>query len=482
VDREPVIIGGKDEIIIRGYELPEGKLEALTALMVLPDVPILVSPQEDGLEVHATPADHEGFAEFVAVITPEATSEVFERGPDQETRVYELPDRKLEAFTALMVRPDIPILVSPQDERIEVYAAPDRQAIVERFVTMIHPGEHHSPPPPRPSPRPRVTVPEGEIVIHAYRLPEGKLEALTALMVRSDVPVLVSPQEDRLEVHATPAQHAIFAQFVALIAPDERHPGASRFTDDGPSMARRIEKKIQRKIKAVEKKAKKIAKKRKERKKHKECQKEKERKKCKEKRTKHDHSSSEHTFNADRGTHIEGLIEENIKGALESLSALGDEEQLAKVTEMVHQLASEAAHGGLKDQGQSLEAQAKALEQQARAFEAQAEQLEEQATQIEHQAEHIEHLADELNEQADELREKAEVFEEGKRGALVAQADSMVAEANALSSEVNVLLEQAGGFERVAEGLEEKAGVMDDWAGALREALEAANTLSATAE
>ena len=54
----------------------------------------------------------------------------------------------------------------------------------------------------------------------SYSLPEGKLKALTALMVRPDVPVLVSPGKKSIEVQGTPDQHAIFGAFVNLIHPD----------------------------------------------------------------------------------------------------------------------------------------------------------------------------------------------------------------------------------------------------------------------
>lgn len=60
---------------------------------------------------------------------------------------------------------------------------------------------------------------KGETVVKAYKLPKGKLEALTALMVRQDVPVLVSPEDDCIEVYGTPGQHKIFKAFVDLIHP-----------------------------------------------------------------------------------------------------------------------------------------------------------------------------------------------------------------------------------------------------------------------
>jgi len=60
---------------------------------------------------------------------------------------------------------------------------------------------------------------EQEIVVRSYQLPDGKLKALTALMVRDDVPVLVRPLEDRIEVHATARQHKVFRAFVDMIHP-----------------------------------------------------------------------------------------------------------------------------------------------------------------------------------------------------------------------------------------------------------------------
>ena len=54
----------------------------------------------------------------------------------------------------------------------------------------------------------------------SYSLPKGKLKALTALMVRPDVPVLVSPGKKAIEVQGTPDQHEIFGAFVQLIHPD----------------------------------------------------------------------------------------------------------------------------------------------------------------------------------------------------------------------------------------------------------------------
>jgi beta-lactamase regulating signal transducer with metallopeptidase domain len=67
---------------------------------------------------------------------------------------------------------------------------------------------------------PRGSPEKGETVARQYKLPQGKLEALTALMARQDVPVLISPKEDCIEVYGTPRQHKIFKAFVDLIHPE----------------------------------------------------------------------------------------------------------------------------------------------------------------------------------------------------------------------------------------------------------------------
>lgn len=65
---------------------------------------------------------------------------------------------------------------------------------------------------------------EGESTItRSYRLPAGKLQALCALMVRDDVPILVNAGSTEIEVIATPRQHEVFAAFVEMI-----HPGGGQ--------------------------------------------------------------------------------------------------------------------------------------------------------------------------------------------------------------------------------------------------------------
>ena len=129
-----------DETITRDYFLPEGRLEALTELMVRSDVPILVTPKDDRIQVHATEAEHHVFKLFVDMICAA-----------EEHRKYELSEGKLEALTELMVRPDVPIIVSPGDDSIGVNGTSVEQDIFEAFVNMIE-GKAQKAPAPMPAP------------------------------------------------------------------------------------------------------------------------------------------------------------------------------------------------------------------------------------------------------------------------------------------------------------------------------------------
>ncbi|MCH7701834.1 MAG: hypothetical protein IID37_09105 [Planctomycetes bacterium] len=123
--------GGSDdgETVTRSYKLPDGKLAALTELMVRQDVPILVSPRSDRLDVDATPAQHEVFARFVNMINAQERQES-----------YRLPEGKLKALTALMVRSDVPIWVVPGREDIQVKGDNNDQDTFAAFVKLIDPG------------------------------------------------------------------------------------------------------------------------------------------------------------------------------------------------------------------------------------------------------------------------------------------------------------------------------------------------------
>ncbi|MBN2560566.1 MAG: hypothetical protein JXQ75_06520 [Phycisphaerae bacterium] len=125
-------VPGSDEgVIVRTYKVPEGRLEALTKLMIRPDVPTRVRQVDGGIEVHATKADHATFKAFVDIITVK-----------EDTKVgYRLPEEKLKALTELMTRGDVPVMVSPGEDEITVHGGPAVQSVFGAFVNMIHPSD-----------------------------------------------------------------------------------------------------------------------------------------------------------------------------------------------------------------------------------------------------------------------------------------------------------------------------------------------------
>lgn len=88
------------------------------------------------------PASWRGPGPFADVFGPEGVGGLLWRAPESDetmTRSYTLPDSKLEALIALMVLSDVPILVSPNDDHIDVHATARQQEVFAAFVDMIHP-------------------------------------------------------------------------------------------------------------------------------------------------------------------------------------------------------------------------------------------------------------------------------------------------------------------------------------------------------
>lgn len=119
----------------------------------------------------------------------------------------------------------------------------DRPEREERVIIREHGdqgGVHRTPPrapkPPRAPRPPRAPKPPHapkapRIDSHAkewrdYTLSKGKLEAFTALMSRSDVPVLVRPGDGKIGIQATPKQHKVFKAFFQMIDPSDSRADA----------------------------------------------------------------------------------------------------------------------------------------------------------------------------------------------------------------------------------------------------------------
>ncbi|MEE8156472.1 MAG: M56 family metallopeptidase [Phycisphaerales bacterium] len=133
------------------------------------------------------------------------------------TKTYKLSKGKLEAITELMRRDDVPILIRPGDDSIEVYGNQAQHMIFGAFVKMI----------------------DGEDQVESYQLSEGKLGALTELMARDDVPILIEPGDDSITVHGNDLEQAIFGAFVKMISEATKVSQASDAVPSADASSRR---------------------------------------------------------------------------------------------------------------------------------------------------------------------------------------------------------------------------------------------------
>lgn len=111
----------------RTYALSEGKLEALTKLMSRSDVPVLIRPGKDEITVIATEPVQHVFESFVQMIDP----------GENRWEDYKLSEGKLKDLTELMARPDVPVLIRPDDEAIHFQGTDLQQSIFADFVGII---------------------------------------------------------------------------------------------------------------------------------------------------------------------------------------------------------------------------------------------------------------------------------------------------------------------------------------------------------
>ncbi|MBI5763949.1 MAG: hypothetical protein HZA51_10535 [Planctomycetes bacterium] len=77
-----------------------------------------------------------------------------------------------------------------------------------------------------------------EKIDRVYKLSQGKLQALTQLMSRQDVPIMIRSENDGIHVSATPAEHEVFAAFVRMIDPNVSSTGSSRSATPAPRRSR----------------------------------------------------------------------------------------------------------------------------------------------------------------------------------------------------------------------------------------------------
>ncbi|HPF40059.1 MAG TPA: M56 family metallopeptidase [Phycisphaerae bacterium] len=114
-------------------------------------------------------------------------------------RTYQLPEAKLKALTRLMSRSDVPTRIQSVPGGILVMAPEADQAKFAAFVEMI--------------------TGKGMDDAQSYKLPQGKLEALTELMALDDVPVLVHPGDEEIGVQGGALIQRTFRDFLTLLGP-----------------------------------------------------------------------------------------------------------------------------------------------------------------------------------------------------------------------------------------------------------------------
>jgi beta-lactamase regulating signal transducer with metallopeptidase domain len=220
--------GVEDEV----YVLPSGKLEALTELMILDDVPVLVAPGDEALKVYGKPAQQEAFAAFVDLVHPKQKAEevIQEQGRVRargsrgaRTRVEVHSDGRGQARSESRrgaSRGESRRSDTPFGIRSGVGVPPAPPAL---------PTPPTPPTPPSRTPGVRVLAEaltgvqpmlEDVEIVRSYELPKGKLELLNKLMLRDDVPVRVRTYDDHIEVHGNAEQHRRFRQFIELIHPE----------------------------------------------------------------------------------------------------------------------------------------------------------------------------------------------------------------------------------------------------------------------
>lgn len=383
-------------------EPPRGRLPKLPKPPKAPPLP----PLPEAIPVPAIPGAP-GFA--------------FGKG-ERLIRAYELPEGKLEALTALMIRSDVPILVAPQEDRIEVHATAAHHAAFERFVELINPGEKS---------------------VRAYNLSPGKLEALTELMVRADVPVLVEPGAEDIKVHGTGIEQAVFGEFAMMIAPDSGQIGAGLSPTRKKAAADRPVRRAERKEREAKRKAE-----RKQRKAERKAE-------CKEReaegkaRQKAKRKARKSTTTETSTTETKGCKE--VEG---SHGGKGDDVKTCAKAALLDDAVKLAAQA----YAEKLARREHALEAQVENFEQQAQTLEEQARKLEHQAQELELQAEQLEETAEDLRDSAEDAEEDdEQEALFAEANKLEAKAEALVAKAEIIENEAEHLEQQADGFAEAA-------------------------
>ncbi len=346
---------------------------------------------------------------------------------------------------------------------------------------------------------PRAQSPSSDTLGLVYTLPEGRLGALTQLMVRSDVPVLVRPGDGTLTVYGTRPQHRVFRAFAELIAPGEvsvttEDGGAVEFTNrgqfenlhknSGGDRARadrqRAERRAQRSRDEASRQAERA---RRQAERHAHLHREKAERQADVHRHRNEIRSELRNREQEMRQRYREIHRHQNQHRHHDLCAPRRSEELSSAYRMEIEIHREAQNAKaelmreLEAMVADVEAMAGEIEAQALAFAAEAEQsvvfsdeFEARIEQIEEQREALMEQADEMREHADEMREEAWEDEEEISEDVRAEIESAVAEIEAQAEEI---ARQAEMMWAEAEAAEGEAEAAEAQAEAIAEAVEA---------
>lgn len=406
-------------IVVRAYQLPDGKLEAVTKLMVRPDVPIRVRPLEGRIEVQASERNHAIFKGFVDLISDK-----------KQVRAYRVSPGKLEDLNSLMVRSDVPILVEPGREVIKLHGSSLEQSVFGAFIEMIDPGasvrEAHG---------------EGHGEAHGDATMEEPTAPRAPRMPR-EPRAPRAPRAPRVGMHGGPC-------------------GGSA------EKCREMEMKLSQAIREAQEKARSGVRRLEESQQRLRERTNEQRKNWKQKREKRaDGEAAE----------IEEM--ESAQAFEESVARISEVIDVSKINELIELLASidvraalstgEDVRSSIEEQVRTLLEQAEQLEEQGRMIDGEAQGLDARSSEMEAYAEALEAERELISEQA-----AAEMADAGQAEvAQVAATDDMRLRAELLRQEAQAIVAQQSDLHGAAESLYQQAEALQEAADALRSTVE----------
>ncbi|MBK8269576.1 MAG: hypothetical protein IPK83_15250 [Planctomycetes bacterium] len=281
-------------------------------------------------------------------------------------RQYKIPEGRRDGIWELMALPDVPPRVRQIPDGIELQGTREQHAAFSAFVDMI-------------------CCESGETV-QRYRLPENKFKAMTSLMSRSDVPVLIEAGDKEIRVHGTGAVQHIFREFVELIHPRRAAAGPIGVAPTGAATA---EPTWLAQVEAGEHAA------------------ALEEAMASEHADHAEHSEAKHKHQLVEVDALRKAAQELIQQAaqLESeADRLSDEAD--EFSDRAAELIEEAESSGIDDQIKAARAESKALVSRARELEKASQKLYAKAAKLDQKGEELEDKADRLNEEMDAAAER----------------------------------------------------------------------------